>query len=138
MTLDGKVALITGGARGMGRVSAIALAQMGARVIIVDWEGEAGTRARDYINHITGRQAADFVYCDLSSLQAVRALADDVKARELMPDGTYRRVAAAFDALPVRSQSAFQELARDAGRARQMPLRQFTPIQRRPSTVNVS
>lgn len=81
MTLDGKVALITGGARGMGRVSAIALAQMGARVIIVDWEGEAGTRARDYINHITGRQAADFVYCDLSSLQAVRALADDVKAR---------------------------------------------------------
>ncbi|MDH4022369.1 MAG: SDR family NAD(P)-dependent oxidoreductase [Gammaproteobacteria bacterium] len=81
MTLDGKVALITGGARGMGRVSAIALAQMGARVIIVDWEGEAGTRARDYINRATGRQAADFVYCDLSSLQAVRALADDVKAR---------------------------------------------------------
>ncbi|MEX0690556.1 MAG: polyphosphate kinase 1 [Gemmatimonadales bacterium] len=65
-------------------------------------------------------------------------LADDVKARELMPDGTYRRVAAAFDALPVRSQSAFQDLARDAGRARQMPLRQSTPIQRRPSTVKAS
>jgi NAD(P)-dependent dehydrogenase (short-subunit alcohol dehydrogenase family) len=81
MTLAGKTALITGAARGMGRVSAIELAKMGARVIIVDWEGEAGTRTRDYINRLTGRQAADFVYCDLSSLKAVRTLADDIKAR---------------------------------------------------------
>lgn len=81
MTLVGKIALITGGARGMGRVSAIELAKMGARVIIVDWEGEAGTRTRDYINRITGWQSADFVYCDLSSLREVRALAADVQAR---------------------------------------------------------
>jgi NAD(P)-dependent dehydrogenase (short-subunit alcohol dehydrogenase family) len=81
MHLTGKTALITGGARGMGRVSAIELAKMGAQVIIVDWEGEAGTRTRDYINRSTGRQAAEFIYCDLSSLAAVRALATDVKAR---------------------------------------------------------
>jgi NAD(P)-dependent dehydrogenase (short-subunit alcohol dehydrogenase family) len=81
MKLSGKTALITGGARGMGRESAIELAKMGARVILVDWEGEAGTRARDYINRLTGRQAAEFIYCDLSSLDAVRALAADVQAR---------------------------------------------------------
>jgi len=81
MQLAGKTALITGGARGMGRVSAIELAKMGAQVILVDWEGEEGTRTRDYINRLTGRQAADFVYCDLSSLGAVRALAADVQAR---------------------------------------------------------
>lgn len=81
MNLGGKTALITGGARGMGRVSAIELAKMGAQVILVDWEGEAGTRTRDYINRLTGRKAADFVYCDLSSLAAVRALAADVQAR---------------------------------------------------------
>ena len=81
MHLTGRTALITGGARGMGRVSAIELARMGAQVIIVDWEGEAGTRTRDDINRLTGRQAAEFIYCDLSSLAAVRALATDVQAR---------------------------------------------------------
>jgi NAD(P)-dependent dehydrogenase (short-subunit alcohol dehydrogenase family) len=81
MHLTGRTALITGGARGMGRVSAIELARMGAQVIIVDWEGEAGTRTRDDINRLTGRQAAEFIYCDLSSLVAVRALATDVQAR---------------------------------------------------------
>jgi NAD(P)-dependent dehydrogenase (short-subunit alcohol dehydrogenase family) len=79
--LSGKTALITGGARGMGRVSAIELAGRGAQVIIVDWEGEEGTRTRDHINRLTGRKAADFVYCDLSSLEDVRALATDVKSR---------------------------------------------------------
>lgn len=81
MDLADRTALITGGARGMGRVAAIELARLGARVIIVDWEGETGTRTRDYINRLTGRQAAEFVYCDLSSLGAVRALAADVQAR---------------------------------------------------------
>lgn len=79
--LTGKTALITGGARGMGRVTAIELARMGARVLIVDWEGEEGTRTRDHINRLTGRQAAEFIYCDLSSLAEVRALAAGVLAR---------------------------------------------------------
>lgn len=79
--MSGKICLITGGARGMGRVSAIRLAQMGARIIIVDWEGEEGTRTRDRINACTGRQTAEFLYCDLSSLADVRRLAADVNAR---------------------------------------------------------
>ncbi len=79
--LGGRTALITGGARGMGRVSAIALARMGARVILVDWEGEEGTRARDLINRQTGRQAAEFVYGDISSLDEVRRVAAHVLDR---------------------------------------------------------
>lgn len=78
--MDGRTVLITGGARGMGRVAAIELARQGARVIIVDWEGEAGTRTRDHINRLTGRQAAEFRYCDLSSLDGVRTLAADIRA----------------------------------------------------------
>ena len=77
----GKVCLITGAARGMGRVSAVELARMGARVILVDWEGEEGTRTRDHINAITGRKAAEFIYCDLSSLAEVRRLAAGIIAR---------------------------------------------------------
>lgn len=41
-------------------------------------------------------------------------LADNVKARELMPDGTYRRVKPAPGEAPVRSQQRFLELAADS------------------------
>ena len=79
--MDGRTALITGGARGMGRVTALALADLGARVIVVDWEGEAGTRTRDEINARCQREAAEFIYCDLSSQREVRALAHSIKQR---------------------------------------------------------
>lgn len=79
--MRGKTCLITGGARGMGRVTARELARRGARVLLVDWEGEEGTRTRDLINRETGRPAAEFLYCDLSSLADVRRLAGEVHAR---------------------------------------------------------
>jgi len=72
-----KIVLITGSARGMGREAALMLGAMGAHVIIVDWEGEAGTRTRDQIN-ATGPGTAEFRYCDLSSMTEVRALAADL------------------------------------------------------------
>jgi retinol dehydrogenase 12 len=80
--LSGRTALITGGARGMGKVTALALAAMGARIIIVDWEGEEGTRTRDRINRQHGPGRAEFRYCDLSSLAEVRALAAGVLASQ--------------------------------------------------------
>ena len=40
------------------------------------------------------------------------ALKDNVKARQLMADGTYVHVAAPTDSVPVRSQLALLELAR--------------------------
>jgi retinol dehydrogenase-12 len=79
--LTGRTALITGGARGMGRVAALALAGVGANIIVVDWEGEEGTRTRDRINALAGRKAAEFLYCDMSSLADVRRLAREVTAR---------------------------------------------------------
>jgi retinol dehydrogenase-12 len=80
--MQGKVVLITGAARGMGRIAAQTLAEQGAeKVILVDWEGEEGTRARDAINAQTGRATAEFIYCDLSSMAAVKALAADLNGR---------------------------------------------------------
>src|ERR1700722_565045 len=35
-TLDGQVAIVTGGARGQGRAHAVALASLGARVVVCD------------------------------------------------------------------------------------------------------
>ncbi|NND53879.1 MAG: SDR family NAD(P)-dependent oxidoreductase, partial [Gammaproteobacteria bacterium] len=78
MKMAGKNVLITGGARGMGRETARKLAEHGAHIIIVDWEGEAGTRLRDEIN--AGPGTAEFRYCELTRFPAIRALAADVIA----------------------------------------------------------
>ncbi len=74
--MTGKVVLITGGARGMGRETARMLGAMGAHIIIVDWEGEHGTRLRDEIN--AGPGSAEFRFCELTRFDAVRALAVDI------------------------------------------------------------
>lgn len=41
-TFDGKVALITGAARGRGRVTAVAFAREGARVVVTDIDEPGG------------------------------------------------------------------------------------------------
>jgi NAD(P)-dependent dehydrogenase (short-subunit alcohol dehydrogenase family) len=77
--MTAKVVLITGGARGMGREAALKLSRAGAHIILVDWEGEEGTRTRDEIN-TSGQGSAEFIYCDMSSLAEVRGLAARVLA----------------------------------------------------------
>jgi NAD(P)-dependent dehydrogenase (short-subunit alcohol dehydrogenase family) len=42
MQFEGKVALVTGGASGIGRATALAFAQEGARVVVADQDGEGG------------------------------------------------------------------------------------------------
>jgi NAD(P)-dependent dehydrogenase (short-subunit alcohol dehydrogenase family) len=64
--LDGKVALVTGAARGLGRATARALAGEGAVVVAADLD-EAGARA--VAAEVGGRAVA----CDVSDLDANRA-----------------------------------------------------------------
>jgi len=58
-------------------------------------------------------------------------LADTVKARELLADGTYRRRAPTDGEQPVRAQVALQLQARDAARDTGEPRPPFVPIVRR-------
>lgn len=73
--MNGKLCLITGGARGMGRETAFALAERGARVALLDWAGEEGARTRDEINRRYGRGRASFYLCDLSDLDQCHSFA---------------------------------------------------------------
>jgi len=59
--LDGKVALVTGGASGMGRCACELFAAEGARVVIVDLDEQAGTTLAGSIG-----EGATFVRADVS------------------------------------------------------------------------
>ncbi len=72
-----RICVITGGARGMGAITAKALAQQQFHVVIADWEGEAGQRTVADINRDSPGAAA-FRYCDMSDLSSVRAFAEYV------------------------------------------------------------
>jgi len=55
--LDGKVAIVTGGARGLGRAIADALSSAGADVAITARQLETATRAAEVIGKTDGRRA---------------------------------------------------------------------------------
>src|SRR4051812_13032706 len=78
MLLEGKIALVTAGASGMGRAAAERFAQEGAHVIVVD-VNEAN--AKDTVAGIEaagGSAAAEVV--DVRDLDALKALADKVQS----------------------------------------------------------
>jgi dihydroanticapsin dehydrogenase len=77
--LDGKVALVTGAARGIGRGVATTFAREGAQVIVVDRNRAAGEDAAAEINARGGR--ADFEQTDVAEAEQVRSLMERTRAR---------------------------------------------------------
>ena len=69
--LRDKVALLTGGAGGIGRATALQLAEAGAVVVVADWDEEAG---REVASQVDGR----FFRVDVRSLEANQAMVEFV------------------------------------------------------------
>jgi NAD(P)-dependent dehydrogenase (short-subunit alcohol dehydrogenase family) len=71
--LDGRVAIITGAAMGIGRACAILMAQQGARVVLADIDEAAGERTRGDIGDVGG--IAAFLRTDVMSMADMEAAA---------------------------------------------------------------
>lgn len=78
--LNGKVAVVTGASRGIGRQIAISMAKEGA-VVIVNYNGSAA-KAEDVVKEITeaGGQA-EAVQCNVSDYSAAEAFLKDIISR---------------------------------------------------------
>lgn len=80
MLLDGKVALVTGASRGIGRAIALRLAEEGAKVAI-NYAGNTA-RAEEVRNEIESRGGEAFlVQADISDSKAVEAMVSQVAER---------------------------------------------------------
>ena len=79
--LEGKTCLVTGANSGLGRETALALAQMKANVVMVCRNKGKGDAARQEISKESGNESVDLLLSDLSSLADVRTLAAEVRNR---------------------------------------------------------
>jgi NAD(P)-dependent dehydrogenase (short-subunit alcohol dehydrogenase family) len=73
------VAVITGGASGIGYATARQMAARGARVVLVDREGDAVTAAATTLRS-EGARGVEARICDVADFAAMQALAADVMA----------------------------------------------------------
>src|SRR5260221_3629740 len=78
--MDGKVCLVTGATHGIGKETALALAQMGATVVIVGRNEAKCAAVVSKIKQASGNEAVEAMIADLSVMTEVRALADQFKA----------------------------------------------------------
>jgi NAD(P)-dependent dehydrogenase (short-subunit alcohol dehydrogenase family) len=79
MKLSRKVAVVTGGARGIGRATALLFAQEGARITVVDNRSELGQETVRLIEGAGGE--AHFAAADVSNEAEVRAMVDETVSR---------------------------------------------------------
>jgi NAD(P)-dependent dehydrogenase (short-subunit alcohol dehydrogenase family) len=79
--VNGKQVVITGGNAGIGKATAIALAQKGANVIITSRSESKAKSAVDEIKAASKNENIDFVLINLVDQESVRKAAEEIKAK---------------------------------------------------------
>src|SRR6266849_1990963 len=73
-TMKDKVVMVTGANSGIGKAAGLALAKMGATIVMVARNAERGEAARSEIIRESQNNSIDLLLADLSSLESVRQL----------------------------------------------------------------
>jgi NAD(P)-dependent dehydrogenase (short-subunit alcohol dehydrogenase family) len=81
MNMQDKVCLVTGANAGIGRATALGLAQQGAQVVMLCRSRERGEAAQTEIIQASGNQAVDLILADLSAQAEVRRAAAEFQSR---------------------------------------------------------
>src|SRR2546422_11697272 len=79
--MAGRVCMVTGANSGIGKATAMGLAEMGATVILVCRSKEKGEAALSEIREKSGNNSLDLMLADMSSLQSVRQLASEFRRK---------------------------------------------------------
>ena len=81
-TMSGRTCMITGASSGIGRVTALEIARLGADLVLVCRDRARAEDAVAEIRAQTGNQNMEVMLADLSSQQAIRQLAHDYLATD--------------------------------------------------------
>src|SRR2546425_2301062 len=81
LSLDGKNAVVTGASSGLGLEAAVALARLGARVVLVGRNPAKTAAASDYVRQRSGSPTVELSLCDFASQASIHRLAAAVLAR---------------------------------------------------------
>ena len=80
-SMQGKVCVVTGANSGIGKATAMGLAQMGATVVMVCRDQAKGEEAQNEIKEKSGNDAIDLMLADLTSQASIRQLAENIQQR---------------------------------------------------------
>jgi NAD(P)-dependent dehydrogenase (short-subunit alcohol dehydrogenase family) len=80
-TMKDKVVLVTGANSGIGKAASLALAKMGATIVMVARNKERGEAARSEIIKESQNDSVDLLIADLSSLESVRELVTEFQRK---------------------------------------------------------
>ena len=79
VSMSGKTCIVTGANSGIGKETALGLAQLGARVVMVCRNAEKGRAALEEIRRESGSSRVDLLIADMSSQASVRVLAEQIQ-----------------------------------------------------------
>ena len=79
--MNGKICVVTGANSGIGKETALGLAQMDAHVVMVCRNAEKGKAALEDVRRESGNSQVDLLIADMSSQASVRALAKQIIAK---------------------------------------------------------
>jgi NAD(P)-dependent dehydrogenase (short-subunit alcohol dehydrogenase family) len=113
MQMAGKVIIVTGSNSGIGKETALALAEIGATVVMVVRSQQKGQKALDEIITKTGNVSVDLKVCDMASMASIRRFVSEFKKKYERLDVLINNAGAEFVKRQVTSEGFEQTFAVD-------------------------